>query len=198
MRYSMSRGFTLIELMIVIAIIAIIAAIAIPNLLRSRMAANEASAISSLRTICSMQTAFKRTDYNIPGYTAGLREYARPYYHMYNTTSPYTNPATCLGFIDRDLATAHLTFPIAGSRDAKAGYKFYDMNSGIDAAGLAYPYRRSVRFGINASPASYNMTGVNSFLITDSGVIYQRDYGFSVYLSGMYDDPSSYGYITVE
>ena len=45
------KGFSLIELLIVVAIILIIAAIAIPNLLRSKMAANEASAVGSLRTI---------------------------------------------------------------------------------------------------------------------------------------------------
>lgn len=53
------KGFTLIELMIVIAIIAIIAAISIPNLLRSRMAANEANAIGSIRTISSAQVQFR-------------------------------------------------------------------------------------------------------------------------------------------
>jgi type IV pilus assembly protein PilA len=54
----MNKGFTLIELMIVVAIIAIIAAIAIPNLLESKKAANEAGAISALRTISSSQELY--------------------------------------------------------------------------------------------------------------------------------------------
>lgn len=53
-----TKGFTLIELMIVVAIIAIIAAIAIPNLLRSRMQSNESSAIGNLRTVVGAQTAY--------------------------------------------------------------------------------------------------------------------------------------------
>ena len=53
------QGFTLIELMIVVAIIAIIAAIAIPSLLNARKAGNEASAISSLRTLSTVQEQYR-------------------------------------------------------------------------------------------------------------------------------------------
>ena len=55
------KGFSLIELLIVVAIILIIAAIAIPNLLRSKMAANEASAVASLRTLITATIAYSST-----------------------------------------------------------------------------------------------------------------------------------------
>ena len=57
-----NRGFTLIELMIVIAIIAIIAAIAIPNLLHARKSANETAAVGALKTVTTSQSVFREGD----------------------------------------------------------------------------------------------------------------------------------------
>ena len=67
---SSSKGFSLIELLIVVAIILIIAAIAIPNLLRSRIAANQASAVGSLRTLNTAEITYSST-YNV-GFTYSL------------------------------------------------------------------------------------------------------------------------------
>ena len=58
---NQQNGFSLIELLIVVAIILIIAAISVPNLLRSRMAANEASAVGSVRTINTAVTEYSFT-----------------------------------------------------------------------------------------------------------------------------------------
>src|SRR6476660_3571334 len=65
------RGFSLIELLIVVAIILIIAAIAIPNLLRARMAANEASAVASVRTVNTAEVTYNST-YPTVGFAANL------------------------------------------------------------------------------------------------------------------------------
>ncbi len=75
------KGFTLVEIMIVVAIIALLAAIAIPNLLRARLNANEAAAISSLRTISTACESFRATQspLSYPANLAALSGAVPPY-----------------------------------------------------------------------------------------------------------------------
>jgi len=94
------KGFSLVELLVVVIIIAIIAAIAIPNLLASRRAANEASAISSLRTIHSAEATYQATQ----GGNVNYGDLAA----LAAATSPDPN-----GLIDSALAAG-----------AKSGYSF--------------------------------------------------------------------------
>ena len=73
----MKKAFTLIELLIVVAIILALAAMAIPNLLRSKMSANEASAVSSLHAIANAQTTYQVT-YPHSGFADELTKLAYP------------------------------------------------------------------------------------------------------------------------
>jgi type IV pilus assembly protein PilA len=104
------KGFSLIELLIVVAIILIIAAIAIPNLLRSRIAANEASAVGSMRTINTAETSYNTT-YPSIGFTATLKNLGT---NGGDCTAP-TSTQACL--IDDSLAASSATA-------LKSGYYF--------------------------------------------------------------------------
>ena len=106
------KGFSLIELLIVVAIILIIAAIAIPNLLRARIAANEASAVSSLRTMNTACITYN-TSYN--AYPTSLTNLAPV------ATSTTTPTSTAADLLDATLTTAPFQ---------KSGYKFTFAGTG--------------------------------------------------------------------
>jgi type IV pilus assembly protein PilA len=139
------KGFSLIELLIVVAIILIIAAIAIPNLLRSRMAANEASAVGSVRTINTAEVTYSTT------YGTG-----------FNTLLSLGGAAPCVAAP----ANACLIDPILSVAASKSGYNLAALpNTG--AGTVAAPF---VGYEVNATRVSAS-TGTRAFCSDQSGVI---------------------------
>jgi len=139
-----NRGFSLIELLIVVAIILIIAAIAIPSLLRSRIAANQASAVGSLRTINTVQVAYAST-YNT-GYAATL-----------SALGGAGGTISAAGLIDSVLAGT------SGTSSTKAGYTFTYAASAADSSGHINGYT------LNADPLTAQ-TGTNHYY-TDATMV---------------------------
>jgi type IV pilus assembly protein PilA len=145
------KGFSLIELLIVVAIILIIAAIAIPNLLRARIAANEASSVSSIRTINTAEITYS-TSYPTVGYSVTMAA-------LGPGGAACAAPAqanACL--LDNVLASA-IT---AGT--AKSGY-YYGVGGVVSGAMV-------LTYTVGSSAAVYNQTGVRNFCSSDDGVIH--------------------------
>ncbi len=138
------KGFSLIELLIVVAIILIIAAIAIPNLLRARMAANESAAASSIRTINTAQVSYI-TAYPTTGYAATLNVLGA----LGVSPCVATSDSACL--IDDVLATA-------SSAPGKSGYIFTGTGTATD-------------YWANAAPASVGSTGTRAFCSVEDAVV---------------------------
>jgi type IV pilus assembly protein PilA len=135
------KGFSLIELLIVVAIILIIAAIAIPNLLRSRMAANEASAVGSIRSVNTAAVTYSST-YPAVGYPASL---------------DVLKPATAATSATADLIDSVLA---AGT---KSGYAFALAPIGTGAPQTGY--------SVTGDAVTQNTSGTRGFYSDQSGVI---------------------------
>jgi prepilin-type N-terminal cleavage/methylation domain-containing protein len=139
------RGFSILELLIVIGVILVVAALAIPSLLHSKMAANEASAVSSLRTIATVEIPYQTT-YSI-GYAPTLISLGLP---------PLSTPvsASHAGYIDGVLASG-----------IRGGYAFTYYAVDNDGDGKMDLYT------VNANPVSVGQTGERYFFVDQTNVI---------------------------
>jgi prepilin-type N-terminal cleavage/methylation domain-containing protein len=136
------KGFTLIELLIVVAIILIIAAIAIPNLLRSRIAANEASAVGACRTYNTAMITYSST-YPSIGFAGSFTNLGPP-------SGSATPTSTSAGLVDNVLG--------GSATPVKAGYSF-TLTSATNT------------YSISAAPSVVGSTGIRYFFTDQSGVI---------------------------
>jgi len=139
------KGFSLIELLIVVAIILIIAAIAIPNLLKSKMAANESSAVGSLRTINTGEVTYAASC-PANGYSGSLVELNKG-----------TTCASGAGIIDNVLGGA--------DPSTKSGYTFVYTAGAAGANGVVNSYSAT------GTALTNNVTGNRMFCTDQSGVI---------------------------
>src|SRR5215472_8732396 len=136
------KGFSLIELLIVVAIILIIAAIAIPNLLRARIAANESAAVASIRTLNTAQISYNSA-YPTVGFAGTLGALAG------TTCAPPDSTSACL--IDTQLGTG-----------TKSGYTITLIGvTGTPAS----------TYDFEAAPTVPNQTGVRYFCSFADGVV---------------------------
>lgn len=144
-----AKGFSLIELLIVIAIILIIAAIAIPNLLRARISANESSAAGAIHTLTSAEIAYFN-QYPTVGYPSTIGPLGG--------AAPCTPAATTACIIDNFLATA------TPGGTGKSGY--YYLATGSVTGGTTY----NDAYVLGAAPISTNYTGDRDFCSINDGV----------------------------
>jgi type IV pilus assembly protein PilA len=138
------KGFSLIELLIVVAIILIIAAIAIPNLIKARMQANEASAVASIHAVNTAEVSYQSA-FPAIGFSAALSDLGD------GGSSPCPGSATASCYIDPNLASG-----------TKSGYSFAYV-----ADATTTP---TVRYTFNAEPLNRGISGQRSFYSSDGNV----------------------------
>ena len=153
MKRTAERGFTLVEIMIVVAIIALLAAIAIPNVLRGRTSANESAAIGNLRSLVSALEMYRSVNNYYPNTTSGWK------------TSMYG--ADCASGTTPDPDYGPPSFCVAA-----------DGGSASQIQGYAYTYTggaasNASTYTITSNPVTLGRTGTRAFFVNESGTIRQ-------------------------
>jgi prepilin-type N-terminal cleavage/methylation domain-containing protein len=143
------KGFTLVEIMIVVAIIALLAAIAIPGFLRARHNANETAAIGAVRTLSTAMESFRASGVNTTGTAMSL------------TGPTYPGNLRVLSTMQPPYAPASLTNAQSAAA-ARQGY-FY-----------TYQFVNANQYRLQALPAAVRTTGSRYFYVDETGIIRQN------------------------
>lgn len=166
-------GFTLIELMIVIAIIAIIAAIAVPNLLAARMRANESAAISVLRNVSTSQAQFQRAG-RADEDGDGCGEYG--YFGELTGVVPVRGTSYTVAQLTRSMSIVDVNGEVQRSGyifrmylPAVGGDGVRELPGGGQAPGALDPEAAEVTWVLYAWPSKFDSTGLRTFCISHRG-----------------------------
>ena len=169
-RLSTAAGFTLIELLIVIAIIGVIAGIAIPQLLRARLSANEAQAIGDSRAVIAAQQTYAASNC---GFFADLTNLCRNGADCGGTIGIPEYPDTAPEFIGGDLGRT--------SPYVKSGYNRTLAPNGTPTTVPDHCDPDSLLdYCYHSEPADVGRTGVRSFSTTSAGAIYNDPSGAAI------------------
>jgi type IV pilus assembly protein PilA len=146
-RFEKPDGFSLTELLIVVAVILVITAIAVPNLIRAKIDANEAGAVQTVRQITTAELSY-HSSYPTVGYAPNLASLGGP------AAGCSPTPATAC-IVDTEISSGN-----------KSGYQF--LAGGFDPGAIGY----NTQFVASSAPLLFNRTGLRNFCIaTDDGSV---------------------------
>jgi len=203
------KGFTLIEMMIVIAIIAIIASVAIPSLIKAKRSSNESTAAASLKTLNNMMAVFRQGRYQGRGYrypwgdagpATNRGKYCALYYEVANDGQPVQlidnalanadcradgdtdaarDPGSYVPVVKTGGAPSYLA-PVTFRTLPRLGYWFALCKARVNLYTYDPTHARN-HYGIVGFPAEYGQTGECTFIVNEEGEVFGFDFGHAFY-----------------
>lgn len=204
-----AQGFTLVEMVIVVGVLAVMMAIVVPSYLRARSVANESSAAATLRSLVTVEAAWRQTDVD----RNGISDYwVADVSGLYRTEIGTPGSGTPAAQVDAAVATADESKVAAGApvpgapvpdtglptaallglngNHAKSGYLYAALKNDLsvlpalpyaaDPDGNGQAWTSTSCYGFSARPEVCNSTGTNTLIVNQMGLIYRRAFGTSL------------------